>query len=280
MREINVQQIQDAIKEMCIETNHFLSSDMKIALLEAKKKESSLLGIKILEQLETNLEIAGNKMIPICQDTGMVVVFAKVGQEVSIRGGDFETAINNGIALGYEEGYLRKSVVSDPLLRINTGDNTPGIIHTQIVQGDQITLTVAPKGFGSENMSRIYMLKPCDGRQGVIEAVVETVREAGPNACPPLVIGVGIGGDFEKSAQMAKEALTRLIGQPAKEPHLHEIEEEILSRVNKLKIGPAGLGGDTTALAVHMNSYPTHIAGMPVAINLCCHVNRHATRVL
>ncbi len=280
MREIKVQQIQDAVKEMCIETNHFLSSDMKIALLEAKKTESSLLGIKILEQLESNLEIAENKMIPICQDTGMVVVFAQVGQEVSIVGGDFERAINDGIALGYEEGYLRKSVVDDPILRVNTGDNTPGIIHTQIVAGDQIRLTITPKGFGSENMSRIYMLKPCDGRQGVIDAVVETVKEAGPNACPPLVVGVGIGGDFEKSAQMAKEALTRPVGEPANELHIQKLEEEILSRINHLNIGPAGLGGNTTALAVHINSYPTHIAGMPVAINLCCHVNRHATRVL
>jgi len=280
MREIQSQKISDAIKEMCIETNHFLPEDMKVALIEAKTKESNLLGIKILEQLEANLEIAGNNMIPICQDTGMVVVFAKVGQEVSIRGGDFETAINKGIALGYEEGFLRKSVVNDPLLRVNTGDNTPGIIHTEIVKGDQITLTLTPKGFGSENMSRIYMLKPSDGRQGVIDAVVETVREAGPNACPPLVVGVGIGGDFEKSAQMAKEALTRSINEPAKTLPIQELEQEILDKVNRLNIGPAGLGGDTTALAVHINTYPTHIAGMPVAINLCCHVNRHATRVL
>ena len=247
MREIQIQEIRNAIKEMCV---------------------------------ETNLEIAGDKMIPICQDTGMAVVFAKVGQEVSIIGGDFETAINEGIALGYEEGYLRKSVVNDPLLRVNTGDNTPGIIHTEIVKGNQITLTLTPKGFGSENMSRIYMLKPSDGRQGVIEAVVETVREAGPNACPPLVVGVGIGGDFEKSAQMAKEALTRPINEPAKALHIQELEQEILDKVNQLNIGPGGLGGNTTALAVHINTYPTHIAGMPVAINLCCHVNRHATRVL
>jgi len=280
MREIQIQEIRNAIKEMCIETNHFLSEDMKTALIEARATESNLLGIKILEQLEENLEIAGNKMIPICQDTGMVVVFAKVGQEVSIIGGDFETAINEGIALGYEEGYLRKSVVNDPLLRVNTGDNTPGIIHTEIVKGDQITLTLTPKGFGSENMSRIYMLKPSDGRQGVIEAVVETVREAGPNACPPLVVGVGIGGDFEKAAQMAKEALTRSIPEVAKKLHIQELEQEILEKVNKLNIGPGGLGGNTTALAVHINTYPTHIAGMPVAINLCCHVNRHATRVI
>ena len=280
MREIQIQEIRNAIKEMCMETNHFLSEDMKNALIDARITESNLLGKKILEQLETNLEIAGNKMIPICQDTGMAVVFAKVGQEVSIIGGNFETAINEGIALGYEEGYLRKSVVNDPLLRVNTGDNTPGIIHTEIVKGNQITLTLTPKGFGSENMSRIYMLKPSDGRQGVIEAVVETVREAGPNACPPLVVGVGIGGDFEKSAQMAKEALTRPINEPAKALHIQELEQEILDKVNQLNIGPGGLGGNTTALAVHINTYPTHIAGMPVAINLCCHVNRHATRVL
>lgn len=280
MKEIPVQQIRDAIKEMCVETNHFLSDDMKRAILQAGKTESNLLGKKILAQLEANLEIAGKKMIPICQDTGMVVVFAQVGQEVSLVGGDFESAINEGIALGYAQGYLRKSVVNDPLLRINTNDNTPGIIHTKMVKGDHLTLTLAPKGFGSENMSRIYMLKPCDGRQGVIEAVVETVRDAGPNACPPLVVGVGIGGDFEKSAQMAKEALTRTVGERAQEVHIQELEEEILFKINELNIGPGGLGGKTTALAVHINSYPTHIAGMPVAINLCCHVNRHATRVL
>lgn len=280
MRTISTDEIIRNIKEMCIEANYYLSEDMKKRLSIGVEQETSELGQQILEQLEENLEIAGTDQIPICQDTGMAVVFLKLGQDVHIEGMDLTEAVNEGIRQGYQEGYLRKSVVADPLLRENTRDNTPGILHTEIVPGDKIEITVAPKGFGSENMSRICMLKPADGAEGVKAAVVETVRLAGPNACPPVVVGVGIGGDFEKAAILAKKALTRDAEQRNPLPHICKMEEELLEEINQLDIGPAGLGGSTTALAVNIETYPTHIAGLPVAINMCCHVNRHRTRVI
>lgn len=280
MRTLNVEEISKNIKEMCIEANHFLSKDMDIAMKNAVSTEKSPLGKKILSQLQDNLKIAGKDMIPICQDTGMAVVFLEIGQDVHFEGGNLEDAVNEGIRRGYVDGYLRKSVVKDPILRENTKDNTPGIIHYKIVPGDQVKIKVAPKGFGSENMSRVFMLKPADGIEGVKEAVLTAVKDAGPNACPPMVVGVGIGGTFEKCALMAKEALTREVGSHSDIPYVKELEEELLERINKIGIGPGGLGGSTTALAVNVNTYPTHIAGLPVAINICCHVNRHAHRVL
>ncbi len=280
MRRIPVDQITENIKEMCIEANLFLTEDMKKALFEAACKEENPLGAQILEQLKENLAIAGRERIPICQDTGMAVVFVKIGQEVTIEGGSLEEAIHEGVRQGYVEGYLRKSVVADPLLRENTRDNTPAVIHYEIVPGDQLTLTVAPKGFGSENMSRIFMLKPAEGIEGVKEAVIRTVSEAGPNACPPFVVGVGIGGTFEKAAIMAKQALIRPLGEHSEKEYVKDLEKELLIRINNLGIGPAGLGGTVTALAVNINTYPTHIAGLPVAVNMCCHVNRHAKRSL
>lgn len=280
MRTIGTDEIIQAMKEMCIEANHFLSPDMDEAMKRAMETEESPLGKQILEQLQENLQIAGEDMIPICQDTGMAVVFAEIGQDVHIEGGSLEAAINEGIRQGYTEGYLRKSVVGDPLLRENTKDNTPGIIHYSIVEGDKLHLTVAPKGFGSENMSRVFMLKPADGIEGVKNAVLTAVRDAGPNACPPMVVGVGIGGTFEKCALMAKKALTRKAGTHSEIPYIKEMEEELLMRINRTGIGPGGLGGTTTALAVNILTYPTHIAGLPVAVNICCHVNRHAERIL
>ncbi len=280
MRNICVTEVTCAIKEMCIEANYFLSPDMKQALKTAKEAEQDPLGNRILEQLEENLRIAKDDMIPICQDTGMAVVFAKIGQEVHFEGGSLEDAIHEGVRQGYVEGYLRKSVVGDPLLRENTGDNTPAVIHYSIVPGDQVTLTVAPKGFGSENMSRVFMLKPADGIEGVKQAVLTAVRDAGPNACPPMVVGVGIGGTFEKCALLAKKALTRTTGQHSSIPYVKDMEEELLEKINATGIGPGGLGGSTTALAVHIETYATHIAGLPVAVNICCHVNRHAVRIL
>lgn len=280
IRTINVDEITKNIKEMCIEANHYLSSDMKDAVKEAAATEKSPLGKKILEQLETNLEIADKDMIPICQDTGMAVIFIKIGQDVHFEGGVLEDAINEGVRQGYVEGYLRKSVVADPLIRENTKDNTPAIIHYEMVSGDKVEITVAPKGFGSENMSRVFMLKPADGIEGVKDAIITAVKDAGPNACPPMVIGVGIGGTFEKCAIMAKKALTRDINKRSEIPYVKEMEEELLDRVNKTGIGPGGLGGITTALAVNINTYPTHIAGLPVAVNICCHVNRHAVRTI
>lgn len=280
IRTINVDEITKNIKEMCIEANHYLSSDMKDAVKEAAATEKSPLGKKILEQLETNLEIADKDMIPICQDTGMAVIFIKIGQDVHFEGGVLEDAINEGVRQGYVEGYLRKSVVGDPLIRENTKDNTPAIIHYEMVSGDKVEITVAPKGFGSENMSRVFMLKPADGIEGVKDAIITAVKDAGPNACPPMVIGVGIGGTFEKCAIMAKKALTRDINKHSEIPYVKEMEEELLDRVNKTGIGPGGLGGITTALAVNINTYPTHIAGLPVAVNICCHVNRHAVRTI
>ena len=280
MRIINTEEIIRNLKEMCMEANHFLTEDMKTALEEAMEKEESPLGRQILGQLQENLKIAGSEKIPICQDTGMAVVFVDMGQEVQIEGGFLGDAIQEGVRQGYVDGYLRKSVVKDPFLRENTRDNTPAVIHYNIVPGDVFRLTIAPKGFGSENMSRIYMLKPADGMEGAKEAVIKTVAEAGPNACPPFVIGVGIGGTFEKAALMAKQALTREIGSYSPLPHIREMEEELLERINSLGLGPAGLGGRVTALAVHVNIYPTHIAGLPVAVNMCCHVNRHAVREL
>lgn len=280
MRSINVKEITKNIKEMCIEANYYLSEDMNKALKNATGTEKSPLGKQILNQLQDNLEIAGKDMIPICQDTGMAVVFLEVGQEVHFEGGLVEDAVNEGIRQGYVDGYLRKSVVNDPIIRENTKDNTPGIIHYKIVEGDKVKIKVAPKGFGSENMSRVFMLKPADGIEGVKEAVLTAVRDAGPNACPPMVVGVGVGGTFEKCAIMAKEALTREVGVHSEIPYVAEMEKELLERINKSGIGPGGLGGTTTALAVNVNTYPTHIAGLPVGVNICCHVNRHAIRTI
>jgi len=280
MKTVDVQLLADNIREMCIEANHVLSGDMLCALEEAKAKESSLLGRQILGQLEENLAIAGADMIPICQDTGMAVVFLEIGQEVHFVGGDLETAVNEGVRKGYVEGYLRKSVVRDPLIRENTGDNTPAVIHYEMKPGDKVRVTIAPKGFGSENMSRVFMLKPSDGKEGVKNAVLTAVKDAGPNACPPLVVGVGIGGTFEKCALMAKKALTRPVNERSSIPYIKEMEEELLDKINATGIGPGGLGGKMTALAVNINTYPTHIAGLPVAVNICCHVNRHVVREL
>ena len=280
MRTIAVDTITDNIKEMCIEANHFLSEDMRRALSDAVSTEQSPLGRQILGQLQENLQIAGEDMIPICQDTGMAVIFMEIGQEVHFEGGSLEDAIHEGVRRGYVDGYLRKSVVKDPLIRENTGDNTPAIIHYDICPGDQVKITLAPKGFGSENMSRVFMLKPADGIEGVKNAIMTAVKDAGPNACPPMVVGVGIGGTFEKCAVMAKQALTREVGEHSSVPYIKEMEEELLEAINKLGIGPGGLGGTTTALAVNINTYPTHIAGLPVAVNICCHVNRHAVRVI
>ena len=280
MRTINVEEITKNVKEMCIEANHFLSKDMDCAMKNAASTEKSPLGKQILNQLQDNLQIAAEDMIPICQDTGMAVIFIEVGQEVHFEGGMLEDAINEGIRQGYVEGYLRKSVVKDPIIRENTKDNTPGIIHYQIVEGDQVKIKVAPKGFGSENMSRVFMLKPADGIEGVKDAVLTAVKDAGPNACPPMVVGVGIGGTFEKCALMAKEALTREVGSHSEIPYVKDLEEELPEKINKLGIGPGGLGGSTTALAVNINTYPTHIAGLPVGINICCHVNRHVIRTI
>lgn len=278
MRTIHIEEIIKNIKEMCIEANHFLSKDMDVAMKNAKEKEHSALGKQILNQLQENLQIAAADMIPICQDTGMAVIFMEVGQEVHFVGGLLEDAINEGVRQGYKEGYLRKSVVGDPLIRENTKDNTPAIIHYKIVEGDKVKIKVAPKGFGSENMSRVFMLKPADGMDGVKNAVLTAVKDAGPNACPPMVVGVGIGGTFEKCALMAKEALTRPAGEHSSVPYIKEMEEELLMRINQTGIGPGGLGGSTTAFAVNINTYPTHIAGLPVAVNICCHVNRHVVR--
>ena len=280
MREINVATITQNIKEMCIEANHFLTDDMKKVLNQAVDSEKSPLGKQVLCQLKENLQIAGDDMIPICQDTGMAVVFINVGQEVHLTGGDITDAINEGVRQGYVEGYLRKSVVKDPIYRENTKDNTPAVIHFNIVPGDKVDITVAPKGFGSENMSRVFMLKPADGIEGVKDAILTAVRDAGPNACPPMVVGVGIGGTFEKCAWMAKKALTRNLDEESDVPYVRELEKEMLEKINKLGIGPGGLGGTNTALAVNIETYPTHIAGLPVAINICCHVNRHSHRVL
>lgn len=280
MRTVNVEEISKNIKEMCIEANHFLSKDMDIAMKNAVSTEKSPLGKKILSQLQDNLKIAGEDMIPICQDTGMAVVFLEIGQDVHFEGGDLEDAVNEGIRRGYVDGYLRKSVVKDPILRENTKDNTPGIIHYKIVPGDQVKIKVAPKGFGSENMSRVFMLKPADGIEGVKEAILTAVRDAGPNACPPMIVGVGIGGTFEKCALLAKKALTRNVNEHSKIDYVKDLEEEMLEKINRLGIGPGGLGGTTTALAVNINTYPTHIAGLPVAVNICCHVNRHIVREL
>lgn len=275
MRELNVSEITSNIKEMCIEANHFLSEDMKRVFENAVKEEEAPLGKQILNQLQENLEIAGKDMIPICQDTGMAVVFINVGQEVHLTGGSLEDAINEGVRQGYAEGYLRKSVVKDPIYRENTKDNTPAVIHYGIIPGDKVEITVAPKGFGSENMSRVFMLKPADGIEGVKEAILTAVKDAGPNACPPMVVGVGIGGTFEKCAWMAKKALTRNLDEESPVEYVRDLEAEMLEKINKLGIGPGGLGGTKTALAVNIETYPTHIAGLPVAVNICCHVNRH-----
>ena len=280
MRELNVSVITDNLKDMCIEAAHYLTDDMKDCLNSAEKCEESPLGRQILEQLKENLDIAGKDMIPICQDTGMAVVFAEIGQDVHFTGGSLEEAINEGVRRGYVDGYLRKSVVSDPIIRENTKDNTPAVIHYDIVPGDKVKLTIAPKGFGSENMSRIYMLKPADGIDGVKEAILNAVSEAGPNACPPMVVGVGIGGTFEKCAILAKKALTRPVNKRSDVGYIADLEEEMLEKINNLGIGPGGLGGSTTAFAVNIETYATHIAGLPVAVNICCHVNRHSVRII
>lgn len=278
MRTIHVNEITRNVKEMCIEANHYLTDDMKAALDQAAQKEKAPLGKQILNQLQENLEIAAKDMIPICQDTGMAVVFVELGQEVVLKGGLLTDAINEGVRQGYTGGFLRKSVVKDPLIRENTKDNTPAVVHYNIVAGDKIKITIAPKGFGSENMSRVFMLKPADGIEGVKNAILTAVKDAGPNACPPMVVGVGIGGTFEKCALMAKQALTRPVNQHSEIPYVKEMEEELLAKINQTGIGPGGLGGSTTALAVNIITYPTHIAGLPVAVNICCHVNRHCVR--
>ena len=280
MRKVDVTEITKNVKEMCIEANHFLSEDMKKVFEQAVQKEKAPLGRQVLNQLKENLEIAGAEMIPICQDTGMAVIFMKVGQEVHFEGGNLTEAVNEGVRQGYVDGYLRKSVVKDPIYRDNTKDNTPAVIHYEIVEGDQVDITVAPKGFGSENMSRIFMLKPADGIEGVKESILTAVKDAGPNACPPLVIGVGIGGTFEKCAVMANHALTRDLEEESPVPYVRELEKEMLKKINSLGIGPGGLGGTVTALAVNIETYPTHIAGLPMAVNICCHVNRHIHRII
>lgn len=280
MRTIKTDEIIENVKEMCIETNHYLTPDMEEALKAAAQSEKAPLGKQILGQLKENLEIAAEEMIPICQDTGMAVLFVEIGQEVHIEGGSLTEALQEGVRRGYTEGFLRKSVVKDPLIRENTKDNTPAVIHYDLVEGDGMKITVAPKGFGSENMSRIFMLKPADGEEGVKEAILTAVKDAGPNACPPMVVGVGIGGTFEKCALLAKKALTRPVNERSHIPYVKAMEEELLARINQTGIGPGGLGGSTTALAVNINTYPTHIAGLPVAVNICCHVNRHCVRVL
>ena len=277
IRKIEISEITKNIKKMCIQANHYLSKDMDQAIKNAVETEKSPLGKKILNQLQENLEIADKEVIPICQDTGMAVVFMEVGQEVHFVGGSLEDAINEGVREGYTEGYLRKSVVKDPLIRENTKDNTPAVIHYSIVPGDKVKITLAPKGFGSENMSRVFMLKPADGIEGVKNAILTTVKDAGPNACPPMIVGVGVGGTFEKCAILAKKALTRNVDEHSDIPYVAELEKEMLQKINCLGIGPGGLGGTTTALAVNINTYPTHIAGLPVAVNICCHVNRHVT---
>ncbi len=280
MRTVLVNEVTKRIREMCIEANHFLATDMDRAMKDAVQSERSDLGKRILCQLQENLKIAREDMIPVCQDTGMAVIFAEIGQEVHFEGGNLEDAIQEGVRQGYTDGYLRKSVVKDPLIRENTKDNTPAVIYYEIVPGDEVKLTVAPKGFGSENMSRVFMLKPADGIEGVKDAVLTAVKDAGPNACPPMVVGVGIGGTFEKCALLAKKALTRPVNIRSRIPYVKELEEELYEKLNRLGIGPGGLGGSTTVLAVNINTYPTHIAGLPVAVNICCHVNRHAERVI
>lgn len=280
MRNIHTQEITKNIKEMCIEANYYLSKDMDYSLKKAFETEKSEIGKKILNQLQDNLKIADEEKIPVCQDTGMAVIFMEIGQDVHFEGDLLEDAIQEGIRKGYQEGYLRKSVVKDPIVRENTKDNTPGVIHYSITAGDKVKITVAPKGFGSENMSRVFMLKPADGIEGVKNAILTAVKDAGPNACPPMVVGVGIGGTFEKCALLAKKALTRSIDERSTIPYVRELEEEMLEKINGLGIGPGGLGGTTTALAVNINTFPTHIAGLPVAVNICCHVNRHVTREL
>lgn len=280
MRTIDAADITQNIKQMCIEANHFLSKDMDAMMKQAAQKEKAPLGRQILCQLQDNLKIAAEDMIPICQDTGMAVIFMEIGQDVHFTGGNLTDAVNEGVRQGYTEGYLRKSVVKDPIYRENTKDNTPAVIHYDLVEGDQVRITVAPKGFGSENMSRVFMLKPADGIEGVKNAIMTVVEDAGPNACPPMVVGVGIGGTFEKCALLAKKALTRPVDERSEIPYVKELEEEMLEEINRTGIGPGGLGGSTTALAVNINTYPTHIAGLPVAVNICCHVNRHAVRVL
>lgn len=280
MRTIETAEVTKQVKEMCISANYFLAPDMRRAIEEAKEAEDGEIGKYILGKLCENMQVAGEDMIPICQDTGMAVVFMEIGQDVHFAGGYLEDAINEGVRQGYLEGYLRKSVVGDPLIRENTKDNTPAVIHYQIVPGEQVKITVAPKGFGSENMSKVFMLKPADGVEGVKRAVLTAVKEAGPNACPPMVVGVGVGGTFEKCAVLAKQALTRSVQEFSEIPYVREMEQELLEKINETGIGPGGLGGTTTALAVHINTYPTHIAGLPVAVNICCHVNRHVVRVL
>ena len=280
MRTIHTDKIIRSIRDMCIEANLTLSKDMKCRLKSAKEAEKTPLGKQILCQLNENMKIAEEEQIPICQDTGMAVVFLNIGQDLHIEGMDLHDAVNEGVRQGYKDGYLRKSVVKDPLIRENTKDNKPAIVHIDIVSGDKLEILVAPKGFGSENMSRVFMLKPADGAEGVRKSVLEAVKDAGPNACPPMVVGVGLGGSFEKAAFLAKKALTRNLDQRSEKEHIRTLEEELLQEINQLGTGPGGLGGSTTALGVNIETYPTHIAGMPLAVNICCHVNRHVHRVL
>ncbi len=280
MREIDVSEVTKAVKEMSISVCYELSEDTEKCIRDAAEKEDSPLGKKVLDSLMENLEIARKDRIPICQDTGMAVIFLEVGQEVHFTGAPIEEAVNEGVRQGYTEGYLRKSVVSDPLIRKNTGDNTPAVIYYKIVPGDQVRITMTAKGFGSENMSQVFMLKPAQGMDGVRDSILKAVEDAGPNACPPIYVGVGIGGTFEKAALMSKEALLRPAGQRSDIPWVKDLENELLDRINQLGIGPGGLGGRCTCLDVHINTYPTHIAGLPVAVNICCHVNRHAVRVI
>ena len=280
MREVEVSRLTDVIEKLCIEANEHLPEDVKCAIKTCRACEDGEIAKGILDNIIENFDIADNENVPICQDTGMAVVFLEVGQDVHFEGGSFEDAVNEGVRRGYTEGFLRKSVVGDPILRENTKDNTPAVIHTRIVEGDRVKITVAPKGFGSENMSRVFMLKPADGIEGVKESILTAVKDAGPNACPPMVIGVGIGGTFEKCAVMAKHALTRDLEEESPVPYVRELEKEMLKKINSLGIGPGGLGGTVTALAVNIETYPTHIAGFPMAVNICCHVNRHIHRII
>ena len=275
MREIHISEIINTVKELCIESNCYLSNDVKEALNNAKENETWPLAENVLDQLILNSNIAQNENMPICQDTGMACIFIEIGQEVHIVGGALEDAINEGVRRGYDEGFLRKSVVKDPINRVNTKDNTPAIIYYDIVPGNKLKITVAPKGFGSENMSRIKMLKPSDGLQGVKDFIIETVKLAGPNPCPPIIIGVGIGGTFDKAAYLAKKALIRPVNKRNDEKFYGDLEEELLETINKLGIGPQGFGGKTTALGINIETYPTHIAGLPVAVNINCHATRH-----
>ena len=280
MKTLSTTVITETVARLCIEANYFLGSDVLKSLEKSRKEETSLTGRDILEQILLNADIAADDQVPMCQDTGFAVIFIELGQDVQINGGSLNDAINDGVRKGYTDGYLRKSIVNHPLKRVNTGDNTPAVIHVKIVPGENLKITVAPKGGGSENMSGIKMLKPAEGIEGVKKFVIDTVKSAGPNPCPPIVVGIGIGGTFEKCALLAKEALLREIGKPSSYPDIAELEKNFLDEINALGIGPQGLGGRTTALAVHIETYPCHIASLPVAVNINCHAARHKEAVL